>query len=222
MKWYLEVLEKDAYLKKAPTFIKDYFEEVFKNNERVLTLVRELLSVSRIDQGRVKNAPKSMDLIGAISDVVKELQPIAQKKDEKLSLEIKENRLPHMFIDPLQFHEIVENLIANAIEYTPARGEVDVTVDMRGNNVLLAIKDTGIGISSEDQKKVFTKFFRSQKAVAQNPEGSGLGLYIVKNIIARHGGKIWIESILNRGTTVYLTLPIDPSLIPSREVISSE
>jgi len=208
-KWYLEVLQKDNYINSAPKTVQDYFNQLAKSNERVLSLVGELLSVSRIDQGHVKDSPKQANIGDAVHDVVAEMQPLAQNKKVELRLEMKQAKLPNMFIDPLRFHEVIENLVTNAIEYTPSPGKVDVVTDKNDGAALISVKDTGVGISEADQKKLFTKFFRSQKAIESNPEGSGLGLYVVKSYVEGWGGKISVESIEGKGSTFLINLPIN-------------
>ena len=207
-KWYLEVLQKDEYINNSPKNIKDYFDVIFKNNERVLSLVRQLLLVSRIDQGRIKNVPLAMNVVEVVSEIIDELQLLAQKKDIKLSLEIKEPNLPNLYIDHLRFHEVVVNLVANAIEYTPSLGIVTITLDKKDTDLVIIVKDTGMGINSDEQKKLFTKFFRSESAVAQNPDGTGLGLYVVKSYIDEWGGNISVESEAGKGTTFTINLPV--------------
>ena len=209
IKWYLEVLSNNPYLKNAPKIIVDYFSEVVKNNERLLSLVRELLSVSRIDQGRVKDNPKSTNIRKIITDITHETLPVAQKKDIKLNLKIAQLRIPSLIIDPLRFHEVVENLIVNAIEYTPSKGSVLITVKKNRDTLFIAVKDNGIGMSSEEQKKLFTKFYRSQQAIIKNPEGSGLGLYVVKSYVEDWGGKISVKSAPKKGSTFTINLPIN-------------
>lgn len=208
IKWYLEALETEDYFNKAPAVIREYFDEIYRSNERVLGLVRDLLSVSRIEQERVKDIPKSTNLIEAVADVVKELQMLAQKKGITLSLEIKQPKVPNMYIDSLRFCEVMENLIMNAIEYTPFSGKVVVTINKDGETAVITIKDTGIGMSAEEQKKLFTKFFRLPRAVAQNPEGSGLGLYVVKSYVEGWGGKILVKSAPGKGSTFTVNLPM--------------
>lgn len=208
IKWYLEALINEDYLQKAPQQTKDYFNEIQKSNERVLELVRELLSVSRIDQGRVKNAPKSVDIIQLVTEIVEQMQILASKRKIALNLTVQDQKIPSINIDILRFHEVIENLIANALEYTKTGGRVDVTLNTKGNTFLIQIKDTGIGISSEDQKNIFTKFFRSATATSSNQEGSGLGLYIAKSYVEGWGGKISVESLEGKGSTFTINLPI--------------
>lgn len=207
-KWYLEALEHMEYFNKAPVVVRKYFDEIYKSNERVLSLVRDLLSVSRIEQGRVKNIPKSVDPIQVVKEVVEQMQIMARKKKIGLHLTIQDQKMLLITIDILRFHEVIENLIVNAIEYTGEAGSVDVTLRVVGDTLLLRVQDTGIGMSATDQQKLFTKFFRSEKAIRYNPEGSGLGLYVVKAYVEGWGGKISTESVEGKGATFTMSLPI--------------
>jgi len=209
-KWYFEAMQNDPYIKSAPKTISDYIQVMYASNERVLALIRELLSVSRIEQRSVKNTPESINLIENVTGIVKELQLIAQKKSINLSLEIKTSSLSKISIDSLRFHEAVQNLISNAIDYTPALGKVVVTIDSNDKNITIAITDTGIGIALEDQKKLFTKYFRADKAIEFKQEGSGLGLYVVKSYVEGWGGTITFISTEGKGSTFTITLPVTP------------
>jgi len=128
-KWYLEVLEHEEYIQKAPEKVQKYFGEIRKSNERILCLVRYLLSVSRIEQGQVKNTPKLVDPTQIVNEVVEQMQVMARPKKIALNLHIQDQKIPAINIDVLRFHEVLENLISNAIEYTLASGKVDVFVD---------------------------------------------------------------------------------------------
>lgn len=208
IKWYLEVLEEDSHYKKLPKTTQGYITEIYKNNERVLSLMRELLSVSRIDQGQIKNVPKPVDLIQIVNRIVERMQVLATKKKVALSLNIPDQKIPTINIDIIRFQEVIENLIVNAIEYTKASGSVRVNIEKQGNTLIIMIKDTGIGISTKDQKRLFTRFFRSEKAIGFNPEGSGLGLYVAKAYVEAWGGKISTTSVEGKGTTFTISLPI--------------
>ena len=210
IKWYLEALADEDYFTKAPSATRKYLEEINKSNERVLTLVRDLLSVSRIEQRHVLDNPKPINFIGLIEDVVRQMQIIAQKKDISLSLDASDETTPPVTIDELRLHEVIENLVTNAIQYTASGGKVGVSVKRVDQSLLITIKDNGIGISTADQKKLFTKFFRSERATGHNPEGSGLGLYVVKSYVELWGGKITVSSTEGKGSVFTVTLPIKP------------
>ncbi|HLC87462.1 MAG TPA: PAS domain S-box protein [Patescibacteria group bacterium] len=188
MKWYLEALQSYEYLQNAPGEIKDNIDQIYKSNERVLSLVRALLSVSRIDQDRVKDDPKPVDIIEMVKEVVEGVKILADKKTIGLTIILPEEKAAPIQIDPLRLHEVLDNLVINAIRYTPVSGKVEVIIEKSGAGYVIKIKDTGIGISEDDKKKLFTKFFRGEKAVGTNPEGTGLGLYVVKSYVEGWGG----------------------------------
>jgi len=119
---------------------------------------------------------------------------------------------------------VLFNILDNALRYNIQNGEVVVAVERLSGQpfVQVSVKDTGVGIPAGEMKKLFGKFFRAENVVKMVPEGSGLGLNIAKNIIKRHGGQIWAESEIGRGSTFYFTIPTDPSLIPPKEVVYGE
>ncbi len=205
-RWYLEAMRGEG-VDGLSNVARGYFDELQRSNERVLKVVRELLSVSRIDQGRVKSNPKQTDAGQLSKEIVEELLPAATGKKVNLSLAIKQSQLPIIHIDRLRFHEVIQNLIVNAIEYTPANGDVTVTVGKKGRHVVISVRDTGIGIAQNDQSRLFTKFFRSEEAALRNPDGSGLGLYVVKSYVEGWGGTITVSSQPGQGTTFTITLP---------------
>jgi PAS domain S-box-containing protein len=206
-KWYIEAIQDEGYLDKVPEIAKDYFNEVYKSNERLLALVRNLLSVSRIDQGKVKDTPKLTNIIELVRDAVKSMGIVAAKNKITIHLTIKKT-IPALLIDPLRVQEVIENLITNAIEYSNAAGKLEVVVDKLPQKILIIVKDTGIGISEIDKKKLFTKFFRSEKASVKNAEGTGLGLYVVKSYVEGWGGDISLVSKEGKGSTFTISLPI--------------
>lgn len=208
IKWYLEALKEEVNFNELPPMAQRYFDAIQESNERVLSLVRNLLFVSRIEQGRVRNVLESVCPTKVIKDVVGQMQVLARKKNVALNLSINDKGIPLITIDTLRLHEVLENLIVNAIEYTKALGTVNVRIKAAGGALLIDVEDTGIGISPADQKKLFTKFFRSQKATSHNPEGSGLGLYVVKSYVEGWGGKVLVKSQENIGSRFTISLPV--------------
>jgi signal transduction histidine kinase len=150
---------------------------------------------------------------------------LAERNNITLQIDVKKSNIPNLHIDLLLIQEVIENLIANAIAYSTPSGKVDIIVDASENTVSIAVKDTGIGISKEDQKKLFTKFFRSEKAKIKNTEGSGLGLYVVKSYVERWGGKMNVESEEGKGSIFTILLPIKAgakqNVIPKKRMSSS-
>jgi signal transduction histidine kinase len=207
-KWYIEAIKTEGYLDKVPDIAKDYFNEIYKSNERLLVLVRDLLSISRIDQGKVKNTPSLVNVPELITTITKSMSVLAKKNNITINLDLKKSEIPEVLIDPLRLQEVIENLITNAVIYSAENEKVDVNLDKKNGHLVIRVKDTGIGISAEDKKKLFTKFFRSEKAVMKNTEGSGLGLYVVKSYVDGWGGSITVESSENKGSTFIVTVPL--------------
>jgi PAS domain S-box-containing protein len=205
-KWYLEAMREEG-LDTLSNVAMGYFEEVCKSNARVLKIVRELLSVSRVEQGRIRNDPKQVSPGRLIKEIVEELRPSAAEKNVKLVLSTGDDEAPNISIDRLRLHEVIQNLIVNAIEYTPSGGRVRVSVGKKGGLLIFSVSDTGMGIDEKDIQRLFTKFFRSESASLRNPDGSGLGLYIVKSYAESWGGTVDVKSRPGKGTIFTLTLP---------------
>jgi signal transduction histidine kinase len=207
-KWYLEALKDSGFLNNAAPVTKEYFEEVYKSNERLLNLVRDLLSVSRIDQGKVKDLPQLTDIPDLLKKVVKEMDILAAKSHITVDLSIESTDTPDIFIDPFRVQEVTENLITNAIQYSSSPDIVKVTLFQAKDEIFISVKDTGVGISKADQEKLFTKFFRAENAAMKNTEGSGLGLYVVKSYVEGWGGRVEVKSEEGKGSTFTISLPI--------------
>lgn len=207
-KWYLEAINGEKFLNEAPNTFLKYLDEIYKNNERLLILVRNLLSVSRIDQGKLNDTPRNIDLIEFMQTLTKDMQIAAFKEHVTIRLIIKHDSFPHLHIDPIHLREVIENLISNATNYSQSGKTVDVLLDKKDGFFLIVVKDNGIGISEEDQKLIFSKFFRGDRAMSTNTEGSGLGLYVVKSYIEKWGGSIAVKSKEGKGSTFTVKLPM--------------
>lgn len=207
-KWYIEAIKQECYLDNTTQVAREYLDEVHKCNERLLSIVRDLLSISRIDQGKVRDAPQSIQIIDVIKNVIKNMNILAVKNNIILHLDLKKPVISTIFIDPLRVREIIDNVVANAIMYSKPQGIVEIIVDQKDDTLLIAVKDTGIGISKIDKNRLFTKFFRSEKASVKNAEGSGLGLYVAKSYVEGWGGKISVVSEEGRGSTFTISLPM--------------
>jgi PAS domain S-box-containing protein len=207
-KWYLEALKEEGYLENVPGTARSYLNEVYRSNERVISVVNDLLSASRIDHGRIRNHPEPTDITQIVRDAVDEMKVLAAQKNIGLELMITRTNLPKINIDALRLREVVSNLIANALNYT-SQGKVTVRVNKKPAAILISVKDTGMGISAEDQHRLFTKFFRSERSAAYDTKGSGLGLYIVKSYVEAWGGSVTVESEIDVGSTFTITLPFN-------------
>ena len=229
-KWSLEILQSG----KPGKLTKDQLElisQVYRGNERLLTLVRDLLNLSKLQEGKFEIDPKPIQFEEVIADVINGFMVQAKGKKIAIDRPIIKPPLPKIMADPNRVAQVVTNLVSNAIKYTPEQGKVflslkkytgpalkkidkslstaDIThTENKKGYLVLAVKDTGIGISEEDQKKLFTRFFRSKKVLKTEAEGTGLGLYITKSIINLHGGDIWFTSQLGKGSVFYFSLPL--------------
>lgn len=186
---------------------------------KVLKIVNDLLDVSKMEEGRFGYELKEIDMVPFLEDMVRKAIPIAKQYSVKMYFD-KKIQSATVTIDPDKIGMAVSNFIDNAIKYNVENGDVIVTVLPVENEpyIEVRIKDTGVGIPPKDIESLFTKFFRADNVTTVHTEGTGLGLYIAKNIIERHGGTVWVESVLKRGTTFYFRIPTDPSLIPPKEV----
>lgn len=187
---------------------KKYLGKTNLSNERMINLVDDLLNLSRIEEGRYIYRTSVIPMEDLINAVLKAVELKANEKRIKLNLKI-EKGLPDVDVDEEKIKLVVQNLIENAINYSPQKSSVQISVknNTEKGEIALSIKDSGIGIPEEQKERIFTKFFRAENAVRTETVGSGLGLFIDKNVIEAHNGKIWFESALGKGSTFYFSLP---------------
>lgn len=206
IKWAIKMVldEEEGELNDSQ---KTMLEKGYKSNERIITLVNDLLNVSRIEEGRFGYSFDKANFEEAINVVAENLE--ARIKEKGIIFNInKEKDIPSVFVDKQKMQLVLQNLLENAVKYTPERGKIDVSLNPEGDFLKVKIKDNGIGIPQTDQEKLFSKFFRATNAVSLQTEGSGLGLFIVRNVIRKHGGDISFKSKEGIGTEFIFTLPI--------------
>lgn len=209
IKWFIEMLiNEDAG--KINKQQKEFLDQAYLSNERMIKLVNDLLNVSRIEQGRLSVEPKPTNLNKLAEEVIAEINHQFVAKNIKFKF-IKDNKLPKIKIDPNIIREVFKNLLNNAVSYTPGKGNITLKIEKKANDVLVSIKDTGIGIPKDQQNRLFEKFFRADNALTTETSGSGLGLYVVKSAIESSAGEIWFESKEGKGTSFYFKLPIKGS-----------
>lgn len=206
MRWNLELMESEIV--SLPPQTQARLQEIHAINLRVIYLVRDLLDVARIEQGRVEDNPERTDVASIVQSVIKEVEYQAREKSISLTMEIKKSNLPQIIIDAKRLREVIQNLLTNAIKYTLSDGCVRVVIDYTDISIDIAVSDTGIGIPEKDQSRIFSKFTRAENAAILDTEGIGLGLYIAKSYITQWGGKIWFTSKEGKGTTFYISLPL--------------
>lgn len=204
--WFVQMLlDEDAG--KINDEQRDYLEEVFDGNKRMIDLVNSLLNVSRIELGTFAVDPENAQITDIADSVIEEITPIAIAKNLSVSNEYGHN-IPEIPLDTKLTRIIIQNLVSNAVKYTPARGSVIVRVTKGEKTLILDVEDTGYGIPAHQQSKMFTKLFRADNVKAQDTTGTGLGLYIIKSIVETAGGAISFVSEENKGTTFTVEIPL--------------
>lgn len=207
IKWILKML-LDEELGKINKEQKEFLSDGYKSNERMISLINDLLNVARIEEGRYIYKLSLADIGELIQSVINSHQEEIKKKGLKVEFNRPKKKLPRTMLDVEKIRIVIDNIIDNAIRYSLANGKVTVSLKCDKKEIEFSAKDTGMGIPKFQQERVFTKFFRGANAVRKDTEGTGLGLFITKNIIEAHGGKIWFESKEGKGTTFYFTIPI--------------
>ena len=205
IKWSLSLLlESSGKLTKEQ---KDLIEKSYQTNERMIRLVNDLLNVARIEEGRFVYRPKIVELSELVQRVYDSLKDLAKRKNIKFEWHnTEEKKIVKVDVEKIEL--AIRNLVENALHYTPSGGKVTITLSTDKGKAIFSVKDTGVGIPKDQQDRVFSKFFRGSNVVKMETEGTGLGLFITKNIIEAHGGKIWFKSEEGKGTQFWFTLPL--------------
>jgi PAS domain S-box-containing protein len=213
IKWTLRmVLDKD--IGAITPEQKDVLEKSYASNERMINLVNDLLNVTRIEEGRFLYKPEPVQIEELIQAAVDNLQEEAKRRKMSLAFaKTGRSLLPMVKLDKEKMKLALDNLITNALKYNNSEnGKVEVSIKKNDKEEMqVEIKDNGLGIPTDQQSRIFTKFFRGENVIRMEVDGSGLGLYTTKNIIEAHGGKIWFKSEEGKGATFYLTLPLPPA-----------
>ncbi len=215
--WALQSIAEDKGLSPEN---KEVAQNALRAAKKLQTIVEDLLNVSRIEEGRFGYNFIQTDLAAYLEKLLAEAMPQVERTGLKLYFDRPKETLPPVALDAQKMSMVVANLLDNATRYNVPNGQITVGVRQvaEGPYLEVSVKDTGIGIPPDQVGKLFAKFFRADNAVHSQADGTGMGLYIAKNIVQAHGGRIWAESELNRGTTFRFTLPTDPSLVPTQEV----
>jgi len=176
----------------------------YKSNQQMRELVNDLLDVSRIETGKLKLKPEPIELNNYMSYIIETMKPIAKKKKQELVFEGQVNNL--VLADTTYLRQAINNLISNASKYSPEEKQIEIKMYEKDGDIIISVKDEGIGIPHDEQKNLFQKFYRATNSSIA--EGNGLGLYIIEEIMQHFRGKVWFESVEGAGSTFYLSLPI--------------
>ena len=190
----------------VPEVMRDKLERVERQAVRLSGLISDLLDLSRIESGRIELKLEPLDLAVIGKTRMDEVSPQADEKRIELSFEA-EPELPHATGDAERIGQVVTNLLGNAVKFTPEDGRIETRVGREGGYLWLSVKDNGPGIAQSDHEMIFDKFRQASKTGKQG--GTGLGLAIARSIIQAHGGEIWVESVLDKGSEFSFRIPID-------------
>jgi PAS domain S-box-containing protein len=203
---YLELALEDDGVDEEP---RHFLEVVQRNAGRLLRLVGDLLFVAQFEAGKLTLDPGPVDMFAVCSESVETARPKAEAAD--VSLRLDAERVPALTGDAGRLGQAIDNLVSNALKFTPAGGTVEVALRRAGAELVIEVRDDGIGIPEPEQERLFDRFFRSQSAHEQAVQGVGLGLTIVKAIVDGHDGQIRVLSSEGRGTRFAITLPLVPA-----------
>lgn len=182
-------------------------QDIDQATNRLVELTEDLLDVTRLQAGRLELHSEPTDLVALVQRTVARFRVTTEQH------RIAVNAAPeHIVImaDPRRIEQVLSNLINNAIKYSPDGGDVEISVqeDQKANAALLSVRDHGIGIPAHQQGRIFSRFMRADNAHAYNIGGTGLGLYLCRELVERHGGRIWFESVEGQGSTFCVSLPL--------------
>ncbi|MFL5844983.1 MAG: sensor histidine kinase [Solirubrobacteraceae bacterium] len=200
---YLELVLDDE--EELSDDARRFLEVVERNAKRLLRLVGDMLFIAQVEAGRLSLESHPLDLTQIAGESVEAARPAAERSSVTLSL--RAEPVKPMVGDRDRFGQMIDNLVSNALKFTPEAGRVDVVLTDGGDHACVEVSDTGMGIPDEEQKRLFERFFRSASATARAVPGAGLGLTIVKTIVEAHGGTIDLTSQEGEGTTVRVKLP---------------
>ncbi len=209
IKWTLQAVIEEDEEADIPEEIMSFVKKAYEANDRMVNLVNDLLNVTRIEEGRYAYKPKKEDLKEIMTTLIDEYRKEIEAKGVSFKINEPEEKLPPVEVDKEKIILVAQNFLDNAMKYTK-EGEVVMSMGLTedGKKIKVSVSDTGVGIPENQQERMFSKFFRADNVQRMETEGSGLGLFIAKNIVEAHKGAIWFESEEGKGSTFYFTLPV--------------
>jgi signal transduction histidine kinase len=185
----------------------EYLDDVLSSGRHLLGLINDILDLSKIEAGRMELDVDTFSLVEALQNGVTMVRERAARHGIALALDVAPG-VDLIEADPRKVKQVLFNLLSNAVKFTPDGGRVDVTAAHANGDIVIAVKDTGIGISPEDQERIFEEFQQARRQTERSREGTGLGLSLAKRFVELHGGRIWVESEPGKGSTFTFTLPV--------------
>jgi signal transduction histidine kinase len=193
----------------------EYTDDILTSGRHLLSLINEILDLSKVEAGRMELELAAFDLPLAIDNARTFVRERATKHGITLDVTV-DDRLGDFVGDERKIKQILLNLLSNAVKFTPEGGRIEMKARQADSSVEISVSDTGIGIATEDQPKIFEEFRQVGADYAHKSEGTGLGLTLAKKFVELHGGRIWVESEVGKGSAFTFSLPIAPSSLPAR------
>jgi signal transduction histidine kinase len=188
---------------------EEYLSDILTSGQHLLGLLNDILDISKVEAGRMELEIGIFSVPEALQSGLTLVKERAASQGIKLGLDL-DPRVGLIQADERKVKQIVFNLLSNAVKFTPSGGRVDVSAQIADGELYIAVRDTGIGIAPEDQAAVFEEFRQVGTDYARKREGTGLGLALTRKFVELHGGQIWLESEVGKGSTFTFTLPVRP------------
>jgi signal transduction histidine kinase len=182
-------------------------QTMLAQTERLTRLVDQLLELSRLESGDVPMVREQLALRPLVERVLTEIEVVSSRRDVEVSDRVPAD-LPAVYADAERVHQVLFNLLDNAVRFTPSGGRITITASRRNGAVDVAVADTGPGIAAEHLPRLFERFYRVDRARSRDEGGTGIGLAIARSVVEAHGGRIWAESEPGKGSTVTFELPV--------------
>jgi len=214
---YLELLQ-DNDTSNLTAVQREYLSIIAGSTQRLVSIITDLLDVTRLDSGRIALVLRPTDLAALIESTTAEHAGEFGEKELEVTLGLPAG-LPEALCDVTRAGQILNHLLSNAIKFTPHRGSIAIHLGRAAEDgyLLLTVADSGIGVPPAEQDKVFERFYRASNVVYIGAAGAGLGLHLARSLIELHGGRIWLESDVDRGATFYVTFPMADTSTESEE-----
>jgi len=188
---------------------KSILEKTYQKNESLIYLVEDLLKEAKIDETESADEKTLINLADLTDSVLTSYKEKLEQKEINLKFGSLDKKMPEVMADQKKIKMVIQNLVDNAVKYTPEKGKIEINITPKKEEIEFSIKDSGIGIPEDQKEKIFKRFFRAVNVEKTEALGSGLGLSIAKEFIENHRGKIWFESKENKGSTFFFSLPVE-------------
>lgn len=209
---YVEMLANEKKGKNLTEKQLGHIQAVETATLHMTKLVGDLLNITRIELGHLKYNPELIQPIDVIEGVVRDIKPIADERACRVEIVRQKEDPPRVYVDPAALYEVIHNIVTNAVRYSPrTKGRVQISVEKRDEmDLVIAVKDNGIGIPEESRERIFERFYRAKNAMLTTGDGTGLGLYLAKYLAREWKGEVSFTSKENKGTTFFVAIPLTP------------